>query len=96
MKNQLTAASLKYLMWESMQELKEGSLNPQIANAMASNCREILRVIRVQLQILDKTNQDATIDLIEFSNKKTHAVIEIKPEQAGSKSKRLSRKKLGE
>lgn len=66
----LTANSLKNVLWESMNQLKDGSVSPQVSNAMATNCREILRVVRVQLQIATQMNQEIPVELIEFSKKK--------------------------
>lgn len=66
----LTANSLKNILWESMIQLKDGSVSPQVSNAMATNCREILRVVRVQLQIATQMNQEIPVELIEFSEAK--------------------------
>lgn len=47
----LNAASLKSALWDTLKRVKDGDMLPSHADAIASQAREILRTVKVQLQI---------------------------------------------
>jgi hypothetical protein len=47
----LTAGSLKDILWETLTDLKHENILPNRADAIAAQSREILRTIKVQLQV---------------------------------------------
>jgi hypothetical protein len=48
---------------------------PGHADAVASQAREILRTVKVQLQISGQTNRPVPVEVIEFSEGKTKRPI---------------------
>jgi hypothetical protein len=65
----LTAASLKTALWETLNDLKTGSVQPGQGDAIASQAREILRTVKVQLQVTNQAKRSVPIELIEFAEK---------------------------
>ena len=63
----LTASNLKAALWETLAGLRENSMQPNQADAIASQAREILRTIKVQLQISQQTKRAVPVDVISFS-----------------------------
>src|SRR5579863_5619518 len=47
----LSASSLKDILWETLTDLKSENILPTRADAIAAQSREILRTIKVQLQV---------------------------------------------
>jgi len=48
-KLELTAENLKNQLWENVLLVKSKNLSPQEANAIASQSREIIRIVRTQM-----------------------------------------------
>lgn len=67
--NDLTATSLKTALWETLGDIKSGSIQPNQGDAIASQAREILRTVKVQLQITSQAKRSVPADLITFSEK---------------------------
>lgn len=65
--NTLNAVTLKESLWETLNEIKDGNLEASKGDAIASQAREILRTVRVQVVILDKAHADITKELVEFA-----------------------------
>lgn len=66
----LTAGSLKDILWETLTDLKHDNIMPNRADAIAAQSREILRTIKVQLQVAGATKRSIPQDIIDFSEKK--------------------------
>lgn len=66
----LTASSLKDILWETLTDLKHDNIMPQRADAIASQSREILRTIKVQLQVAGQAKRQVPQDIIEFSERR--------------------------
>lgn len=66
-KEALSAVALKGALWETLHGLREGTTQPEVADAMARQAREILHASRVQLRILAMSNQPVSTELIEFA-----------------------------
>ena len=47
----LSAANLKQALWETLQGVRSKKVDPRQANAVASQSREIMRVVRAEIQI---------------------------------------------
>ena len=73
--NKLTANNLKQALWETLNEIKTNVIMPAEADAIASQAREILRTIKVQLQIAAQGKRNLPNDVYEFSED----VEQIKP-----------------
>lgn len=65
--SKLNADALKSELWDSLMGLKQGNLDAATGNAVASQAREILRTIRTQLIILDKSHAEVTKELKDFA-----------------------------
>ena len=66
---ELTANELKKLLWETLQDVKKGDIQPMVSNAVATQSREIVRVVKAQLMIAEKTNRNISTELLDFSEK---------------------------
>jgi len=66
----LTATSLKESLWETLNKVKGRKLLPGHADAIASQAREILRTIKIQLAISGHTNRPVPYEVVEFSEGK--------------------------
>lgn len=65
----LSAVNLKDVLWSTLNDIKEDKMHPNQADAIASQAREILRTIKVQLQIAGHTKRTVPLDVIEFAEK---------------------------
>lgn len=63
----LNAVTLKNSLWETLQNIKSGDLEAAKGDAIASQAREILRTIKTQVMIIDKSKQEMTNELKEFA-----------------------------
>lgn len=65
----LTATNLKQALWDTLSGIKDGAIQPGQGDAIASQAREILRTVKVQLQIANHTKRSVSADVIAFSEK---------------------------
>jgi hypothetical protein len=63
----LTAQNLKSALWETLNAVKGGSMEPGQADAIASQAREILRTTNTQLRIAQQAKRQVSLDVITFS-----------------------------
>ena len=63
----LTASSLQNELWDTLKQLKSGTIKPLEANAISAQAREICRVTQLQIEIsrLSKTKPKRTELLIK-------------------------------
>lgn len=66
---ELNATSLKTALWETLNAVKDGTMQPGNADAVASQAREILRTVKVQLQVTQAAKRSVPTDIIVFSEK---------------------------
>lgn len=66
-KKQLTATNLKNTLWDTLQKVQAGEMEPGQADAVASQAREILRTTSVQLKISSQSNRSIPVDVLNFS-----------------------------
>jgi hypothetical protein len=66
----LTASSLKDILWETLTDLKHDNIMPNRADAIAAQSREILRTVKVQLQISGQTQRPVPQEIIDFSERR--------------------------
>lgn len=67
--NELTATNLKSALWETLQGIKSGTIQPGQGDAIASQAREILRTVKVQLQVTNQSKRSVPADVIQFAEK---------------------------
>lgn len=63
----LNAVNLKASLWETLNDLRSGTITPGAGDAVASQAREILRTVRTQLQIFTQSGKSVTSELIDFA-----------------------------
>ncbi len=65
--NDLTAKNLKTSLWETLNAVKDGKMEPGQADAVESQAREILRTTNIQLRISQQAKRPVHADVISFS-----------------------------
>lgn len=65
--NDLTAKNLKNALWDTLNKVKDGSMEPGQADSIASSAREILRTTNIQLRISQQAKRPVHADVISFS-----------------------------
>jgi hypothetical protein len=65
----LAASSLKQALWDTLNGLTSGTIQPGQGDAIASQAREILRTVKVQLQVINQSKRSVPLDVIEFAEK---------------------------
>lgn len=65
----LNASNLKAALWETLNDLKSGTVQPGQGDAIASQAREILRTVKVQLQVTSQSKRSVPADVIAFAEK---------------------------
>lgn len=63
----LSAVALKTALWETLNDIKSDKMQANQGDAIASQAREILRTIKVQLQIAGHTKRSVPLEVIEFA-----------------------------
>ncbi len=63
----LSASSLKDILWETLTDLKHENILPNRADAIAAQSREILRTIKVQLQVAGQAKRGVPQEIVDFS-----------------------------
>jgi len=66
---ELNASNLKAALWDTLNEIRTGAIQPGQGDAIASQAREILRTIKVQLQVTSQAKRSVPVDVITFSEK---------------------------
>lgn len=65
----LSAVNLKNTLWETLCSIKDDKMLPAQGDAIASQAREILRTVKVQLQIVGQSKRSVPLEVIEFAEK---------------------------
>lgn len=63
--DKLTAESLKDALWDTLNKLRNKKIEPTEAVAVASTAREIMRVVRTEIDIAKLTGVKLKPDLLE-------------------------------
>ena len=63
----LSAVSLKNALWDTLKQVKAGTMTPASGDVVASQAREILRAVRTQLQIASQSGRSVTREVVDFS-----------------------------
>ncbi len=66
---ELSAINLKNALWETLNAIKDGTIQPAQGDAVASQAREILRTVKVQLQVTNQSKRSVPPDVISFAEK---------------------------
>lgn len=65
----LSATALKEALWETLNGIRNNQKSPAEGDAIAAQAREILRTVKVQLQIAAQSKRNITTEVIDFSEK---------------------------
>lgn len=65
----LTSENLKTQLWETLIAVKTKRINPETANAVASQSREIMRVVKTELTALKMAGVKPDRAILGFSGK---------------------------
>lgn len=63
----LSAKTLKSALWETLQLVKTGKMEPGQADSVASQAREILRTTNTQLRVAQQSKRPVATDVITFA-----------------------------
>jgi hypothetical protein len=66
---ELTATNLKTALWETLNSIKTNAMLPAQGDAIAAQGREILRTVKVQLQVAQQSKRSIPAEVIAFSEK---------------------------
>ena len=66
---ELNASNLKAALWDTLNDIRSGAIQPGQGDAIASQAREILRTIKVQLQVTSQAKRSVPVDVITFAEK---------------------------
>lgn len=66
MSAKLSAVNLKNALWETLQAIKSDSMLPAQGDAVAAQAREILRTVKVQLQVAAQSKRNVPTEIIDF------------------------------
>lgn len=58
---------MKEVLWETLMDLKHENILPNRADAIAAQSREILRTIKVQLQVAGASKRPVPEEIVKFS-----------------------------
>lgn len=65
----LSATNLKTALWETLQAIKGEKMQPNQGDAIAAQAREILRTVKVQLQVCAQSKRSVPVEVISFAEK---------------------------
>lgn len=65
--NELTATNLKTALWDTLKGIKDSSVQPAQGDAIAAQGREILRTVKVQLQVTNQAKRSVPAEVIMFA-----------------------------
>lgn len=66
---ELSATNLKAALWETLLSIKSNDMLPAHGDAIAAQGREILRTVKVQLQVAQQSKRSIPAEVITFSEK---------------------------
>jgi len=63
----LSAVNLKQALWETLNAIKSDTMLPAQGDAIAAQAREILRTVKVQLQVVGQAKRRVPEEIISFA-----------------------------
>lgn len=63
----LTATNLKDALWETLNRIKNESMQPGQGDAIASQAREIIRTVNTQLRVVGQASRQVPADVIKWA-----------------------------
>ena len=69
MSDKLSAVNLKNALWDTLKSIKSDTMLPAQGDAIAAQAREILRTVKVQLQVAAQSKRSVPTEIIDFVEK---------------------------
>jgi hypothetical protein len=69
MSDKLSAVNLKNALWDTLKSIKSDTMLPAQGDAIAAQAREILRTVKVQLQVAAQSKRNVPTEIIDFVEK---------------------------
>lgn len=69
MSDKLSAVNLKNALWSTLQAIKTDTMLPAQGDAIAAQAREILRTVKVQLQVAAQSKRNVPTEILDFVEK---------------------------
>lgn len=69
MSEKLSAVNLKNALWDTLKSIKSDTMLPAQGDAIAAQAREILRTVKVQLQVAAQSKRNVPTEIIDFVEK---------------------------
>lgn len=69
MNDKLSAVNLKNALWDTLKSIKSDTMLPAQGDAIAAQAREILRTVKVQLQVAAQSKRNVPTEIIDFVEK---------------------------
>lgn len=66
---ELNATNLKSALWETLNAIRSDAMPAGQGDAIASQAREILRTVKVQLQVVAQAKRQVPTSVVEFAEK---------------------------
>lgn len=67
--SKLSAVNLKNVLWDTLNNIKSDNMLPAQGDAIAAQAREILRTVKVQLQVVAQAKRNVPTEIIDFVEK---------------------------
>lgn len=67
--SRLSAVNLKNILWETLNDIKSDTMLPAQGDAIAAQAREIIRTVKVQLQVVAQAKRNVPTEIIDFVEK---------------------------
>lgn len=65
----LSAINLKNALWETLNDIRTDQMLPAQGDAIAAQAREIIRTVKVQLQVVAQAKRNVPTEIIDFVEK---------------------------
>lgn len=65
----LSAVNLKQALWETLNAVKNDTMQAGQGDAVAAQAREILRTVKTQLQVCTQAKRPVPTEVIDFAEK---------------------------
>lgn len=65
--DKLTAGNLKAALWDTLKKVRTGEMDAGNADAVATQGREIVRTVNLQLRVAQQTKRPVPSDVVNFS-----------------------------
>ena len=69
--SKLSAGLMKEVLWDTLNKVKTGNMDPGQADSVATQAREIIRTSALQLKIASQSNRKIPAEVLNFAGYRT-------------------------